>query len=218
MKGNPHLFSSSRRKEALTLSLLTGCAFAEIDQNWISSTLAPSDVDCYKKRKSYSFTLIEVHLAVSIIIGLHVVVLFFYQQTAQLRTELLIDTERSSAARLLMDKLTAELRSARAHTFYEVPLVGDSTSLQFIATDLPSDSAWTGERLGRISCPESDLKLVRYKTETDSATTNILGLVRAEEPLVELRKVAASELLVGPSVSETNNSGAVLITDQFHFV
>jgi type II secretory pathway pseudopilin PulG len=188
---------------------------------WNARAAAPLSTDdfaSYNRQRRSAFTLIEVLLAVSIIIGLLVVVLFFYQQAAQLRTELLTDTERSSAARLLMDKLTAELRAARAHTFYEVPLVGDSTYLQFIATDLPSDTAWTGERLGRITRPESDLKLVRYSTETESSTTNILGLARAEEPLIELRKVAGSELLIGPSVSETNNSASVLITDQFHFI
>src|SRR5688572_27247709 len=83
-----------------------------------------------------AFTLVEVLLAVGIVAGLLVVVLFFYQQAAQLRTELLLDAERTSSARLLMERLTAELRTARAHTFYETPLVGDSTYLQFIAVDV----------------------------------------------------------------------------------
>src|SRR5688572_24203718 len=85
-----------------------------------------------------AFTLVEVLLAVGIVAGLLVVVLFFYQQAAQLRTELLVDAERSSSARLLMERLTTELRTARAHTFYEVPLVGHATYLQFITVDLPS--------------------------------------------------------------------------------
>src|SRR5688572_29016155 len=134
-----------------------------------------------------AFTLVEVLLAVGIVAGLLVVVLFFYQQAAQLRTELLLDAERSSSARLLMERLTAELRTARKHTFYEVPLVGDSTYMQFIAVDLPSQSAWTGDRLGRVSHPESDLKLVSYGAEVSLEDTNIVGLARSEEPLIELR-------------------------------
>lgn len=165
----------------------------------------------YCGRAHKAFTLVEVILAVGIIAGLLVVVLFFYQQAAQLRTELLVDAERSSSARLLMERLTAELRTARTHTFYETPLVGDSTYLQFIAVDLPSQTDWTGERLGRVSRPESDLKLVSYGAEVSPADTNILGLARAEEPLVELRRDAAD-------ATETNKSNSILITDAFRFI
>lgn len=163
------------------------------------------------------FTLVEVLLAVGIIAGLLVVVLFFYQQAAQLRTDLLVDAERSSSARLLMERLTAELRTARTHTFYEVPLVGDSTFLQFIAVDLPAQSAWTGERLGRVSRPESDLKLVRYAAETSLEDTNIVGLARSEEPLVELRTLVPESATVGTGV-ETNNTSSILISDAFRFI
>jgi type II secretory pathway pseudopilin PulG len=163
-----------------------------------------------------AFTLVEVLLAVGIIAGLLVVVLFFYQQAARLRTELLADAERSSAARLLMERLTSELRTARTHTFYEVPLVGDSTYLQFIAVDLPSQGSWTGERLGRISRPESDLKLVSYGAEVSPEDTNVVGLARAEEPLVELRSAVSETTVVAPG-TETN-SHSVLITEAFRYI
>lgn len=167
-------------------------------------------------RAARAFTLVEVLLAVGIIAGLLVVVLFFYQQAAQLRTDLLVDAERSSSARLLMERITAELRTARTHTFYEVPLVGDSTYLQFIAVDLPTQSGWTGERLGRVSRPESDLKLVSYGAEVSQEDTNIVGLARSEEPLVELRSVVES-VAVLPAV-ETNKTSSIIITDAFRFI
>ena len=170
-----------------------------------------------RRRVRSAFTLIEVLLAVGIIAGLLVVVLYFYQQAAELRTELLVDAERSSAARLLMDRLTTELRTARTHTFYEVPLVGDATYLQFITTDLPSQTAWTGERLGRITKPESDLKLVSYGTEVSLEDTNVVGLARSEEALVELRTAAASEATL-PVGANTNKTNRILITDAFKFV
>jgi len=163
------------------------------------------------------FTLVEVLLAVGIIAGLLVVVLFFYQQAAQLRTELLLDAERSSAARLLMERLTAELRTARTHTFYEVPLVGSSTHLQFIAVDLPSPSFWAGEQFGRVSHPESDLKLVSYGTELSLEDTNVLGLSRSEAPLVDLRTVVPDTAVVLPGAA-TNKSDSVLITEAFRFI
>ena len=170
-----------------------------------------------RKRARAAFTLIEVLLAVGIIAGLLVVVLYFYQQAAQLRTELLVEAERSSAARLLMDRLTAELRAARSHTFYAVPLVGDATYVQFITTDLPSQTAWTGERLGRITRPESDLKLVSYGAEVSREDTNVVGLARAEETLVELRTSAPSEAVL-PMDAETNKTNSILITDAFKYI
>ena len=170
-----------------------------------------------RRRVRAAFTLIEVLLAVSIIAGLLMVVLYFYQQAAELRTELLLDAERSSSARLLMDRLTTELRASRSHTFYEVPMVGDSTYLQFITTDLPSQTAWTGERLGRMTKPESDLKLVSYGTEVSLEETNVVGLVRAEEALVELRTTVSSEATL-PTDAGTNKTNRILITEAFKYV
>jgi len=170
-----------------------------------------------KRRIRAAFTLVEVLLAVGIIAGLLMVVLYFYQQAAELRTELLVDAERSSSARLLMDRLTTELRAARSHTFYEVPLVGDATYLQFITTDLPSQTAWTGERLGRITKPESDLKLVSYGAEVSLEETNVVGLARSEEALVELRTAAASEATL-PLNASTNKTNRILITEAFKYV
>jgi len=170
-----------------------------------------------RRRFRAGFTLVEVLLAVGIIAGLLMVVLYFYQQAAELRTELLLDAERSSSARLLMDRLTTELRAARSHTFYEVPLVGDATYLQFITTDLPSQTAWTGERLGRITRPESDLKLVSYGAEVSLEDTNVVGLARAEEALVELRTAPASEATL-PLNASTNKTNRILITEAFKYV
>jgi prepilin-type N-terminal cleavage/methylation domain-containing protein len=168
-------------------------------------------------RRNRAFTLVEVLLAVGIIAGLLVVVLFFYQRAAQLRTDLLLDAERSSAARLLMERLTAELRTARSHTFYAVPLAGGSTHLQFIAVDLPSQSPWAGERFGRVSHPESDLKLVSYGAEVSLEDTNIVGLGRSEAPLVDLRTAVPESTVVLPA-AETNKANSVLLTEAFRFI
>jgi prepilin-type N-terminal cleavage/methylation domain-containing protein len=180
-----------------------------------SRTLARARA-CFCQTKALrGFTLIEVLLSVGILAGLLVVVLYFYQQAAELRTELLLETERSSSARLLMDRLTTELRTARTHTFYEVPMVGDATYLQFITTDVPSQEAWTGEKLGRITRPESDLKLVSYGTETSLDDTNVLGLGRTEEALVELRTAPSETTIRGTAAT---NRASVLITDAFRFM
>jgi type II secretory pathway pseudopilin PulG len=170
------------------------------------------------QRTHHAFTLVEVLLAVGILAGLLVVVLYFYQQAAQLRTELLLDTERSSSARLLMERLTGELRAARSHTFYAVPLVGDATYLQFITTDLPSQTAWAGEHLGRVSRPETDLKLISYRREVSREDTNLVGIARSEEPLVELRTPGFNESTIVAQSSGTNKPDSVVVTEAFPFV
>jgi prepilin-type N-terminal cleavage/methylation domain-containing protein len=161
-----------------------------------------------------AFTLIEVLLAITILVGLLSVVLFFYQRAAQLRTELLAQTEQITTARLLMDRVTSELRAAKRHSYYAVPLIGDESSIQFITTSLPTVASWTGERLGRITRPESDLKLVTYATAsaTDTNSTNATGVTRREEPLVDF-KADATATTVAPT-----NSAPSLVTDQLRML
>lgn len=166
------------------------------------------------RRAQGAFTLIEVLLATVIIAGLLAVVLFFYQQAAQLRTELLIETERISAARLLMDRITSELRQARRHSYFATPLVGDSTAIQFITTALPPTTPWSGETYGRATRPATDLKLVSYGTSIGEDATNALGITRSEEPLVEFRTVAGTEVYSSTFMTEETNATALLLSDQ----
>jgi hypothetical protein len=102
------------------------------------------------RRVRAAFTLVEVLLAVGIIAGLLMVVLYFYQQAAELRTELLLDAERSSARDWSWSIDDGAARGANAYILRSA-LVGDATYLQFITTDLPSQTAWTGERLWAVS-------------------------------------------------------------------
>jgi len=164
------------------------------------------------QRRSHGFTLIEVLLAIVIVTGLLVVALYFYQQAAQLRTDLQEQTERISAARLLMDRLTTELRCARRHSYFEVPLVGQRSSIQFITTSLPSRAAWAGEAYGRISRPETDLKFVSYKIAAGAEGTNAVGLTRSEEPLVVKREVPTATATLPEG--RTNGAAGMLMTEQ----
>ena len=131
---------------------------------------------------SGAFTLLEILLAISIAVGLLMVVLYFYQQSANFRDQLLVETERVSSARLIMDRLTAELRSVPGRCYYTPALSGTSTMLQFIRTEVPSRSAWVSGQRGRLTGPETDLRLVKYSAGGDA--TNATGLIRTEEPMV----------------------------------
>lgn len=142
-------------------------------------------------RHRSAFTLIEVVIAIFIAIGIMLVLLFFYNQAANLRAQLMEEAERLSTIRLLMDRITMELRSSRAHAFYEAAFLGDTQFIQFVRTDLVSPAAWKkGERVGSA---QTDLKLVRYSASSD---TNSIGLFREEEPLVERRTVRSGSVTV----------------------
>ena len=170
-----------------------------------------------KVRRARGFTLLEVLLAVVIAIGLLGVALYFYQQAAEFRAQIITETEKVSAARLLMDRITTELRTARRHAFYEQAFIGESDFLQFIKTDVPSRAAWSGGALGRAAAAETDLKLVRYGLSISQVSTNqsVAGLKRTEEPLVDTKIVESSASVV--PAGETNASPA-LLTDAFRYL
>jgi type II secretory pathway component PulJ len=143
-------------------------------------------------RSRSGFTLIEVVLAITIAIGIMLVLLFFYNQAANLRVQLMEEAERLSTIRLLMDRITMELRTSRPHAFYEAAFLGDTQFIQFVRTDLVSPAAWKqGER---VSSAQTDLKLVRYSLSTD--TNAAAGLYREEEALVEKRTRRSTSVTV----------------------
>jgi type II secretory pathway pseudopilin PulG len=137
-----------------------------------------------------AFTLVEVVLALIIAVGILLVLMFFYHQASNLRVQMIEETDRLSAIRLVMDLVTSELRTTRVDPAFSQAFIGRSNSIQFIKTDLPSFASWTGGALGR-GPSESDLKLVRYQLEFLDAT-NVSGLLRSEEPLLEARSHTTS--------------------------
>ncbi len=171
-----------------------------------------------RARSAAGFTLLEVLLAISIAIGLLVVVLYFYQQASDLRGQLLQETERVSTARLLMDRITSELRTARGHALFPDSFVGQSDFLQFIKTGLPSRSAWTGAPLGRAVAADSDLKLVSYGMGGVADGTNSAagGLTRTERPLVQAKAVVSTQ--VWDDAGSATNSGPALLTAQVQYL
>jgi type II secretory pathway pseudopilin PulG len=173
------------------------------------------------RAKASAFTLVEVLLALGIAIGLLAVALYFYSQAADLRTQLIQETERISATRLIMERLTADLRSARNDLTTGQGLSGDATSLRFLKTDLPSRAAWLAGQTGRVPYPETDLKLVSYGLGTALEGTNLVvsGFVRTEQPFVEPRRVRETPR-ASSGATETaaeKQTGPEPVTDAIHY-
>jgi len=123
------------------------------------------------------FTLIEVVLAIVIGVGLFTGVLMFYQQAAVLREEILRKADALSAVRLVMDRVSTELRTVPPSTAGVSILSGDSRSLRILHTAVPSKAPWRGGNLGRASIVEADWVEVSYRWSSD---TNEPGLFRQE--------------------------------------
>ncbi|MBM3821549.1 MAG: hypothetical protein FJ404_01465 [Verrucomicrobia bacterium] len=154
-------------------------------------------------RAGAGFTLIEVVLAIGISVGILVVALVFYQQSAQLRNQLLGETERLAAIRLAIDRITQDLRTVVVSA--EQGFVGTAETVQF-ARSAALDLKSLGEaRSGRSHVPASDLRLVSYRLLSTTEGTNMVvqGMERFEEPLLIGSRQAPREV----SLSESNSPG-----------
>lgn len=124
-----------------------------------------------------AFTLLEVLLALSIAIGLLVVVLFYYQQAALLRDSTLESVTGLAAVRLCMDRLGTELRTASAQPD---SFRGGSQEIEFLHCELPeSGAAATAEADAHVSTPLL-LRRIRYAMPASEESSAVGGLVRTE--------------------------------------
>lgn len=168
-------------------------------------------------RASRAFTLLEVILAIAIAAGMLAVVLFFYTQAANLRVQLFYETTRTSAARLLMNRLTTELGNARRCESFDVGLKGSADSIEFVRLDLPNSSGWTNSPDALSTTPISPFRVIRYGALRSPDGTNIFGITRSEETL--LRRT--SEPIDEGDISSTNaipTRRTPVPIDQFRFI
>lgn len=123
------------------------------------------------------FTLLEVVLALSITIGLLVVVLYFYQQAARLRDSTLGATAGLAAVRLCLDRLGTELRTASGQPG---SFSGGPRELEFLHCELPEPPGGGAGETPREMAPAFRLRRIRYALpETDDPASGP-GLVRTE--------------------------------------
>ena len=147
------------------------------------------------------FTLIEVVLAIVIALGLLSGVLLFYRQATTVRAEILRQTDRLSAARLVLERVSSELRTLPAGAGDGVRLLqGDSQSIRLLRAAVPNRSAWRGGALGRAAVAEADLVEVGYRLSGD---TNSPGILREEHAFTRHAQVSTN-LVADPDPSGTN--------------
>ena len=154
--------------------------------------------NCSPRRGSptSAFTLVEVILAVFIAVGLLMVAISFYQQSARLRGEMLRESEKLTAVRLLMDRMSADLRTAVAEP--REGFTGSAASMRFVHSD------------------SAGLMLVSYEGAFDGIDTNavMIGFNRLANLLVENAAAASASTnaiplsFTGDDLFGTNNVAA----------
>jgi type II secretory pathway pseudopilin PulG len=129
-----------------------------------------------------AFTLLEVILAIGIAAGLLIVAMSYYQRSAELRRQLLEESERLATIRLLMDRLSSDLRTAFAEP--RQGFAGGSDFIRFVHAGSPTP----------MNITEGALKLVTYGVVTNTEGTNsiVIGFNRTEVALVEMRSVTTA--------------------------
>jgi len=136
-----------------------------------------------RRRARGGFTLLEVVLAVTLALVLMAAMLTFYRQATHVREAVLEETRIVGGHRLVMDRLTDDLRTAIAHPSFGLGLEGGTGSLRLATTTLPGANAWVVPSMGqRESVPaEPDVQVVGYRlrvTETETGEWVVDGIER----------------------------------------
>ena len=111
-----------------------------------------------------AFTLLETLLAVVIATGLLSTAMYFYQQSNKFRNDLILENERIASARLIINRMSSELRSTLTHPKLRVGLKGGSNWVEFLKTSTPSTGSWkSSPGTASPSYPETGYRLIRYQ-------------------------------------------------------
>ena len=150
-----------------------------------------------RHRFQSALTLLEVILAVSLTVALMGSVLWFYHHAVSGRSAVLREVEIATAQRVIMDRITGELRGARVSRFLSLGVEGQADEIAFLTVRLPGPAVWA--EVGRTEDPpppEHDVQLVGYRLRTqqdDSGAVQIDGLERTVQKAPTARQVEEEE-------------------------
>lgn len=127
-------------------------------------------------------TLLEVLIAVALALGLMLAVLSFYNQACDTRRRVLDEIDRIAAQRLVMERVTDELRTAMTYSFLSLGVQGQVDNLTFVRAALPGPGVWVDKKMTEDQLPpQQDLEIVGYRLATyvdDENRIQVAGLER----------------------------------------
>jgi type II secretory pathway component PulJ len=154
---------------------------------------------------SRGFTLLEAVLALTLAVGIVGGMMALYQQAVSLRQKVNNQTEILTSERILMDRMTQEMRSAVVYPFLGFGMEGAADSAAFITTTVPGPAAWVVRKGTEDALPpETDLQLVTYRMRTyedDYGMLQVSGIERS-----------CQKILSSPTAQEGAEISTVLLT------
>lgn len=156
--------------------------------------------------KQRAFTLMEVVLALSLTVGLMGAVMAFHRHVLKVRDDVVRQTELATSVRLIMDRMTSELRGAMVYPFLGFGMEGrvadadadwKTSDVRFIGVSLPGPAAWAVRKTTEDPIPpEYDMQLVGYRLgfeEDEEGNVYIAGLVRTCQKVLAARTAEEGE-------------------------
>ena len=118
-----------------------------------------------QQRRRTAFTLLEVLFAVVIAAGLLATAMYFYHKSTRFRSDLILEMERIASARLILNRMSTELRSTLHHPVRNIGFKGGSNWVEFLKTEIPSEASWamSTENISSSAYPEAGYRLIRYE-------------------------------------------------------
>jgi len=155
-----------------------------------------------------AFTLVEMLLAISIAVGMLIVALLFYRQAADLRSQILAESERLATVRLLLDRIAVDLRTAGPSSGFGQEFRGETGLMSFNRAASVVGSAGPGGAVG-------ERVRITFTTVLSNEGTNrtVRGVDRLEESesVEAARPVGAGALasLDLPALTTLNSPNSV---------
>jgi type II secretory pathway component PulJ len=161
------------------------------------------------------FTLVEVILAIGLATAMLLVALVFYHQAAEMRENLMRESEAFTGMRLTLDRLAADLRAAQPTVNSNNLFMGDSSSMQFVKESLGVPTA-AGDT-NAVEAP--DLMKVTFTALVNTNGTNsaLIGLDRNEESLYSFDITNALPVSTNQLTLSTNDP-SLMVPDQTNVV
>jgi len=140
-------------------------------------------------RRASGMTLIEVILAVTLSTALMGAALAFYNRAVAVRAGLEGQIQVVEAERMIMERITDELRGAMIYPFLGMGMEGGGDQMQFLHPTLPGPAAWAVRKsTDEPVAPEHDLQIVSYRLrgheDEETGQWVIDGLERTRQKII----------------------------------
>lgn len=148
-------------------------------------------------RRYRGITLLESVLALSLSVGLMGTVLGLYRHMLDTRTDIVQDVQLTTSERIVMDRITGELRASMVYPFLGFGMEGQPQEMKFISVALPGPAAWAVRQTTDDPIPpEVDLQMVGYRlrvVEDEEGLLHVEGLERTSQKILAAREAEEGE-------------------------